>query len=110
MSRSFKKIIAWGRSKASRQNRNSMKYKESPKERDYNGDYIGRKNHYRAKYQTLEDYIEYVRCHFNTLTNWNDMYDRRRLEEYLIWLNGREETEDLIREFATILYKKDKSC
>lgn len=105
MSRSYKKVLAWGKSKASKMTRKGM---GKPLRNDEGK--IEAKNHFRAKYQNLNDYIEYVKKHFNIDSQFNDMYDRRHYEQYNKWLNGREETEDLIKEYANILYKKDRSC
>lgn len=105
MSRSFKKNLAWGKAKASRMTRGG--YGE-PLRKD-NGKPMHR-NHWRAFYQTYEDYVGYVRGHFNIDSRFNDMYDRRHWANYQKWLDGREETEDLIREYANILFKKDRSC
>lgn len=105
MSRSYQRTISWGKSKAGVTSRKG--YRE-PLRKD-NGKPC-RKNHYRAFLQTYEDYIEYVRRHFYSDTKWTDMFDRRRWSEYQKWLGDREETEDLIREYANILFKKDRSC
>lgn len=104
MSRSYKKNLAWGKAKASKMTRKGMR---KPLRTD-NGKPVS-KNHFRAKYQTYEDYVGYVRSHFNE-KGINDMFDRRHLEQYTKWLNGREETEALIKEYANILFKKDRSC
>jgi hypothetical protein len=37
------------------------------------------------------------------------MFDRYRYDKYLEFLDGRQETDELIREFAIILFNKDKS-
>lgn len=105
LSRSFKKNLAWGKAKASKMTRKGMC---EPLRTDAGK--VTYKNHFRAKYQTFEDYVDYVKKHFNIDSQFNDMYDRRHFDEYKKWLNGREETEELIKEYANMLFKKDRSC
>lgn len=96
MSRSIKGVIAFGKSTRGGASRSKETY----------GDFQAEKSGY--KLQTKEDYITYVRGHFNIGT-LDDMYDRRRCEEYIRFLNDRKETEELIVEFAMKLYTRDKS-
>lgn len=103
MSRSRQKTIAFGKSKASKSNRNSFKYFKRPEK--------GRKNHWRHKFQTLQDYIDYVANDFYLALFGGDMFDRKRKQDYdnFIKENGGIETEELCIKFAKILYNKDRS-
>lgn len=62
MSRSFQKIIAWGRAKASKSHRVGHYDKiENKHSRNHNGKYIGRKHHWISNLQTVEDYKNEIR-------------------------------------------------
>ena len=108
MSRSFKKVIAFGKSTRGRQSR-CKTYGDyaAKKARKENRPII--RQHYRHCLQTLDDYVDYVLNHFYIETIFNDMFDRRRWSQYQRFLDNREETQDLVLEFATILWKKDRS-
>lgn len=104
MSRSRQKTIAFGKSKAGKSNRNSFKYFKRTEK--------GRKNHWRHKFQTLQDYIDYVSHDFYLALYGGDMFDRKRKQDYIDFLqqeNNGIETRELIEKFAKILYNKDRS-
>lgn len=108
MSRSYKKEIGFGKSTfgyATRTKKTRVDYIN--KRRRKKGLPVV-KQHFRSDMQTVEDYIDwikrdfeprgYVICHFNAY-----------YKIYQEWLNGRKETEELIREYAVKLYNRDKS-
>lgn len=109
MGKSWKKTISFGKSDngvSSRCKKTWGDYQAEKARRD--GKPI-RRQHRRHTYQTLEDYISYVKNHFKMNSSFNDMYDRKRFEDYQKFLDGREETNELIEEFALKLYNKDRS-
>lgn len=109
MGKSFKKVIAFGKSTRGGQARHNKTWGDwlAEKARKENKPII--RQHHRHFLQTYEDYVDYVLNHMFIETPYNDMYDRRRYENYKKFLNGREETQSLIEEFAKMLFNKDRS-
>lgn len=108
MGKSYKKVIAFGKSCHGRRGRNKTWGDWAAEKARKEGKPVP-KQHFRHRLQTLEDYKEYVLSHMYVETPYNDMFDRRRFGEYLEFLNGREETQELADEFALKLYNKDRS-
>ena len=109
MSRSFKKTISFGKSDNGGGNRCKKTWGDYAAEKARKDGMPIKKQHHRHDYQTLQDYIEYVKNHFNIDTYYNDAYDRHRFNLYNEFLAGRQETQELIVEFATMLFNKDRS-
>jgi hypothetical protein len=109
MSRSYKKTISFGKSDNGGMTRCKKTYGDFAAEKARKEGKPIHKQHHRHSLQTLEDYIEEVRNHFHLYTPLSDVYNRRRYKEYLRFLDGRKESEELIIEYATKLFRKDKS-
>jgi hypothetical protein len=109
MSRSYKKTISFGKSDNGGMTRCKKTYGDFMAEKARKEGKPIHRQHHRRKLQTLNDYIEYVAHHFRMGTPLNDMYDRRRYRDYMHFLDGRKETEDLILEYAIKLFRKDKA-
>lgn len=110
MSRSYKKTIAWGKSTSSKANRNGRYGRlkaHADKARKEGRPFT--KSHTRSEVQTQEDYIEMVRQGINSTSPLSDYFRRRYGTQWDAFLDGREPTEKLIREFGIKLYKKDRS-
>lgn len=109
MSRSKQKIIAFGKSKAGNCNRSKNT------RTDYLNKRLRKKNlklikqHHRYKLQTLEDFKNYVRNNCNINEICNDMYDRRNYKLWLDFLDNKQISEELITQFALILFNKYRS-
>lgn len=116
MSRSYQKIIAWGRAKSSRSHRTGhYDKKETRKSRDHNGKYIGCKKHWMYKLQTIQDYKNDLMDCLSNPANFENIFSiakRTTLEKFRQFckekFNG-EMTEEAIEAFATMQYKKDRS-
>lgn len=102
MSRSYKKNISF--SSATRAKKDYVDF--ANKKRRKEGLPLF-KEHWRYQRQTLQDYIDFVESHFRVGT-YNIFYEKD-YKQYLTWLDGREETKDLIREYAVKLYRRDKA-
>ena len=109
MSRSYKKTISFGKSDNGGSSRCKKTWGDYAVEKARKDGKPIRPQHHRHDKQTLEDYIEYVRHHFCWISPLSDMFDRYRYNKYLEFLDGRQETDELIREFAIMLFNKDKS-
>ena len=109
MGKSWKKTIAFGKSDNGCSNRCRKTWGDWAAKKALKDGKPIRKQHHRHVLQTYEDYCVYVKNHMNVNMPCNDMYDRSRFESYKKFLNGREETQELIEEFAKRLYNKDKS-
>ena len=110
MSRTVKKTIAFGRSTKGGSNRTKKTWTDFANEKAQKAGKPIHKQHHRHNLQTLEDYIAWVESGFHI---YNDSshpsYCSQELKKYEGWLNGRKETPALIREYAKILFNKDKS-
>lgn len=102
MSRSYKKNISF--SSATRVKKDYVDF-ANKKRRKEGLPLIN--EHWRYQRQTLQDYIDFVESHFRMGT-YNIFYEKD-YKQYLTWLDGREETKDLIREYAVKLYRRDKA-
>lgn len=109
MSRSIKKVISFGKSTRGGVGRHNKTWGDWAAKKALKEGRPIRRQHHRHWLQTLDDYIDYVLNHFYIETPINDMFDRRRWEQYQKFLDGRSETQDLISEFARKLWQKDRS-
>lgn len=110
MSRSFKKTLAWGRSTEGNNNRCKTLYSDDTRKaqlKELGKHFI--RTHRRATLQTEMDYYYYVAQDlFGDLSSLTDR-GRREVKMLQTFLNGREPTDELLKEFAHNLYVKDRS-
>ena len=108
MSRSYKKEIGFGKSTYGCASRTKKTYADYANERRRKKGLPLFKQHFRSDMQTLEDYIDWIKRDFEprgyVICHHNVYY-----KIYQEWLKGREETEELIREYARKLYNRDKA-
>lgn len=111
MSRSFKKTIAWGKSTASKATRSGhYGWSDCRAKKDKKNGMPVYKSHQRYILQSKEDYIEMVRQGIaNTTSPFSKEFHKWHAIEWHEFLGDREPTEELIREFGSSLYKKDRS-
>lgn len=118
MSRSIQKHkIAWGRASSGGNNRSKTSYSDDrvKKNRKKYGKILIMKRHWRSDLQTVEDYIYWIKSLFDKSvklagTRWvSSARDRKTLMEFTDFLAGREATEELFKEFATRIWKRDRS-
>ena len=68
------------------------------------------KQHHRYNLQTLEDYIKWVSSGFHVHNDpSHPSYCSQEVKKYNSWLSGRQETPELIKEYAIKLYNTDRS-
>lgn len=109
LSRSYKKQISFGRSTRGKANRVKKTYVDFENERRRREGLPLFKDHHRHNLQTLEDYITWVKRGFSVYGPESPYYCSAELKKYIAWLDGKEETDELIKQYAHILWKKDKS-
>lgn len=118
MSRSYQRHkIAWGRATEGGASRCKTSYSDDlvKKNRKKYGKILIRKRHWRSDLQTVEDYIQWLKHLFDRSVKLADcrwsssFHEKRTLNNFLTFLDGREPTEELFKEFATRLYKRDRS-
>jgi hypothetical protein len=112
VSRSYSKNISFGKSKSGKSNRGSRNWLVKRNELGK----VSRKTHWLSKMQNFEQFVSYVRNHcmadesLPNLTHYShDKFDRKNWKDYEAFLDGRQETKELIEEFAKILYNKHRS-
>lgn len=109
LSRSYMKQIGFGRSKyggSSRTKKSRVDYINEKRRKEGLSLF---KEHHRTKMQTLEDYIAWVESGFSVYCPDNPCCCGSALVAYQRWLNGKEETDELVKQYAKILWKKDRS-
>lgn len=112
MSRSYSKNITFGKSKSGKANRGSRNWLSKRNELGK----VSRKTHWLSRMQNFEQFVFYVRNHCmadESLSNvspyLDNKFDRKNWKDYKAFLDGRQETKELIEEFAKILYNKYRS-
>lgn len=116
MSRSIQRHkIAWGRATQGGKTRSKTSYSDDlvKKNRKKYGKILIKKRHWRAGKQTVEDYIIWLKSLFNSdisIPGWmSTALNERTKAGFIEFLDGREPTEELFREYAEKLWKRDRS-
>ena len=114
MSRSYQRHkIAWGRATEGGASRCKTSYYDDviDQNRKKYGKILVRKRHWRSELQTLEDYITWLKYLTGEYQNsyCKSLLCDRTLSMFKDFLNNREPTEELYREYAKKLYNRDRS-